>query len=170
MVSVAAVQVPSVSYDLPGGLAKGVEVIEQAAAEGIELVVFPEAWLTGYPQLVWYMVPSNDFGDLSSVYRRMFEHSVDVTHPEFGARLGAGIVNVTPLTAEELESAALRPAEEQGIAFEPALLGQLIADVGNQPGSLPLFQYALTELFDRRTGDTLTAASYRAMGIVAPNN
>ena len=87
-----------------------------------------------------------------------------LSHPEFGARLGAGIVNVTQLTAEELEAAALRPAEEQGVSFEPALLGQLIADVGNQPGALPLFQYALTELFDRRTGDVLTAASYRAMG------
>ena len=87
-----------------------------------------------------------------------------LSHPEFGARLGNGIVNVTQLTAEELEAAALRPAEEQGVSFEPALLGQLIADVGNQPGALPLFQYALTELFDRRTGDVLTAASYRAMG------
>lgn len=87
-----------------------------------------------------------------------------LSHPEFGARLGAGIVNVTQLTAEELEAAALRPAQEQGVSFEPALLGQLIADVGNQPGALPLFQYALTELFDRRTGDVLTAASYRAMG------
>ncbi len=87
-----------------------------------------------------------------------------LSHPEFGARLGAGIINVTQLTAEELEAAALRPAEAQGVSFEPALLGQLIADVGNQPGALPLFQYALTELFDRRTGDVLTAASYRAMG------
>lgn len=87
-----------------------------------------------------------------------------LAHPEFGARLGSGVVNVTPLTAEELEEAAMRPAEQQGVVLEPALLGQLIADVGGQPGSLPLFQYALTELFDRRVGDTLTAASYRAMG------
>lgn len=87
-----------------------------------------------------------------------------LAHPEFGARLGTGVVNVTPLTSEELEAAALQPAEQQGVSFEPALLGQLIADVGNRPGSLPLFQYALTELFDRRSGSTLTAASYRAMG------
>ena len=87
-----------------------------------------------------------------------------LSHPEFGARLGAGVVNVTPLSAEELEAAALRPAEQQGVSFEPALLGELIADVRSRPGSLPLFQYALTELFDRRAGSTLTAASYRAMG------
>ncbi len=87
-----------------------------------------------------------------------------LAHPEFGARLGAGVVNVTALTSEELEAAALRPAEEQGVSLEPALLGLLIADVGSRPGSLPLFQYALTELFDRRSGPTLTAAAYRAMG------
>lgn len=87
-----------------------------------------------------------------------------LTHPEFGARLGSGVVNVTAMTAEELEAAALRPAEEQGVAFEPALLGRLIADVGTQPGSLPLFQFTLTELFDRRASDTLAVASYRSMG------
>ncbi len=85
-------------------------------------------------------------------------------HPQFGARLGSGVVNVTPMTAEELEDAALKPAEQVGVGFEPALLGQLISDVGSQPGALPLFQYALTELFDRRVGDTLQASSYRSMG------
>ncbi len=85
-------------------------------------------------------------------------------HPEFGARLGNGVVNATPLTFEELEAAAIKPAASAGVSFEPALLGQLIADVGNQPSALPLFQYALTELFDRRSDDRLTAASYRAMG------
>jgi basic membrane lipoprotein Med (substrate-binding protein (PBP1-ABC) superfamily)/DNA-binding SARP family transcriptional activator len=85
-------------------------------------------------------------------------------HPEFGARVGNGVVNVTQLRAEELEAAAIGPAGLAGVTLEPALLGQLITDVGHQPGALPLFQYSLTELFDRRSGDTLTAASYRSMG------
>ncbi len=85
-------------------------------------------------------------------------------HPRFGARLGNGIINVTALTSEELEAAAARPAQEVGVQLEPALVGQIIADVGNQPGALPLFQYALTELFDRRSSDFLTVSAYRAMG------
>ncbi|MFT7475800.1 MAG: basic membrane lipoprotein Med (substrate-binding protein (PBP1-ABC) superfamily) [Verrucomicrobiales bacterium] len=85
-------------------------------------------------------------------------------HPKFGARLGNGIINVTQLSAEELEVAAVEPAKHAGVEFEPSLLGQLIADVGNQPGALPLFQYALTELFDRRSGDSLMSSTYRAMG------
>ncbi len=91
-------------------------------------------------------------------------YGLPLQHPEFGARLGTGVVNVTPMTVEELEAAALKPAERVGVGFEPALLGQLIADVGRQPGALPLFQYALTDLFDRRAGDTLLAATYRSMG------
>ncbi len=74
------------------------------------------------------------------------------------------MVNVTPLTAEELEDAAVEPARRVEIPFEPALLGQLLSDVGSQPAALPLFQYTLTELFDRRAGDLLLVSTYRAMG------
>jgi DNA-binding SARP family transcriptional activator len=74
-----------------------------------------------------------------------------LAHPEFGARLGAGVVNVTALTAEELGVAARLPAEQVEVTIEPALLGQLIGDVGSHPASLPLFQYALTELYDRQS-------------------
>ncbi|MGI9624291.1 MAG: BTAD domain-containing putative transcriptional regulator, partial [Acidimicrobiales bacterium] len=87
-----------------------------------------------------------------------------LNHPEFGARLSGSVVNVTTLSAEELEAAAVQPAATVGVEFEPALLGQLIADVGGQPGALPLFQYSLTELFDRRIGNTLMADTYREMG------
>lgn len=85
-------------------------------------------------------------------------------HPGFGARLGEGIINVTALTSEELGVAARLPAEQVGVTLEPALVGQLIGDVGTRPASLPLFQFALTELYDRRVGAVLTVASYRSMG------
>ncbi len=39
-----------------------------------------------------------------------------------------------------------------------------LSDVLGEPGALPIFQYALTELFDGRDDDRLTVASYRAMG------
>ena len=40
----------------------------------------------------------------------------------------------------------------------------MIADVAHQPGGLPLLQYALTELFERRDGDRLTLSAYREIG------
>ena len=88
-------------------------------------------------------------------------------HPEFGTEMSAGIVNVVPMSPDELEAAARRPAEEAGVVLEPALLAALLADVLGRPGGLPLFQYALTELFDRRTDQMLTLASYDSMGGVA---
>ena len=85
-------------------------------------------------------------------------------YAEFAARLASNVVNVLPLTSDELESAAQEPAARTGVSLEPALLAELLADVIGEPGALPIFQYALTELFDRRDGDVLTVAAYRAMG------
>ena len=85
-------------------------------------------------------------------------------HAEFGTRMGAGVVNVVPLTSDELEAAALEPARRSGVTLEPALLAELISDVLGQPGALPMFQYTLTELFDRRVGDVLTIDTYRSIG------
>ncbi|HVR78622.1 MAG TPA: BTAD domain-containing putative transcriptional regulator [Acidimicrobiia bacterium] len=86
-----------------------------------------------------------------------------LAYPDFGAEMGEGIVNVVPLSPDELEAAARRPAEEAGVTLEPALVVSLLADVLEQPGGLPLFQYALTELFDRRVDHTLTIATYESM-------
>ena len=80
-----------------------------------------------------------------------------LAYAEFAARLTSNVVNVLPLTSDELESAAQEPAARTGVSLEPALLAELLADVIGEPGALPIFQYALTELFDRRDGDVLTA-------------
>jgi basic membrane lipoprotein Med (substrate-binding protein (PBP1-ABC) superfamily)/DNA-binding SARP family transcriptional activator len=87
-----------------------------------------------------------------------------LAYADFAARLGPAILNVLPLTADELEEAAREPAARHGVTFEPALLTELLTDVIGEPGALPVFQYALTELFDRRTDDRLTLTAYRAMG------
>ena len=71
---------------------------------------------------------------------------------------------VVPLRAEEFERAIAGPAEQVGARFEPGLLSELVTDVADEPGALPLLQYALTELYERREGSTLTAAAYRAIG------
>ncbi len=78
--------------------------------------------------------------------------------------LGPGVINVLPLTTDELEEAAQEPTAHRGVTFEPALLAELLTDVLGEPGALPLFQYALTELFDRRTGGQLTLEAYRSLG------
>jgi WD40 repeat protein len=74
---------------------------------------------------------------------------------------------VVPLTGGELERAVTRPAERVGVGIEPGLVAQMVADVGDEPGALPLLQYALTELFDRRQDSTLVTSAYRQIGGVS---
>ena len=74
---------------------------------------------------------------------------------------------VTPMTAEELERAVSGPVEPLGVGFEPALVVRMVADVIELSGGLPLLQYALTELFERRVGSTITMAAYDEIGGVS---
>ena len=84
--------------------------------------------------------------------------------PRFGELLAERNETVPPLTADELEQAIRQPAERQGVSLESGLVAEMVADVAHQPGGLPLLQYALTELFERRDGDLLTLAAYRQIG------
>ncbi|HVO43575.1 MAG TPA: protein kinase [Aggregatilineales bacterium] len=71
---------------------------------------------------------------------------------------------VLPLAPDELREAIVGPAQGVGAAVEDELLTTIVKEVGDQPGALPLLQYALTELFDRRKGRRLTLEAYRASG------
>ena len=64
---------------------------------------------------------------------------------------------VGPMTEDELRRAIERPALLAGDEFEPGLVEMLLRDVAGQPGSLPLLQFALMELWQRREGRRLTS-------------
>jgi WD40 repeat protein/serine/threonine protein kinase/DNA-binding XRE family transcriptional regulator len=83
---------------------------------------------------------------------------------DFGELLRQRMEVVLPLTPDELEHAIVGPAERIGLQLEPGLVSTIIRDVGDQPGTLPLLQYALTELFEKRADSTLTKATYQAIG------
>ena len=71
------------------------------------------------------------------------------------------------MSPEELERAIVAPADRAGLAVEPRLLAAMIADVVDRPGALPLLQYALTELAERRADGVLTLEGYRRVGGVS---
>jgi len=71
---------------------------------------------------------------------------------------------VLPLRADELQQAIRLPAERAGLQLEPGLAAAIVADVREQPGALPLLQYALTELYERREDSHLTLDAYQASG------
>ena len=90
-----------------------------------------------------------------------------LVYPRFGELFADRTEAVPPLTPDELEQAIRHPAEQVGLRVEPGLEAAMIADVAHQPGALPLLQYALTELFERRTGGHLTIDAYREIGGVS---
>jgi DNA-binding SARP family transcriptional activator/WD40 repeat protein len=85
-------------------------------------------------------------------------------YPRIGQLLGSTTEVLNALTPEELERAIVRPAERAGLRIDGALVPQIAADVAEQPGALPLVQYALTELYDRRDDGRLTLDAYRDIG------
>ncbi len=93
-----------------------------------------------------------DFYDRPLIYPRLAE--LMRSHTEV----------VVPLTFEELERAIAGPAERVGLTLEPGLVATIAHDVEAQPGALPLLQYALTELFERREGQALKRAAYHDSG------
>jgi WD40 repeat protein len=87
-----------------------------------------------------------------------------LSYPEFGELLKKGMCTVTVPSEDELAAAIERPAASVGVHFEPGLVSRIVADVRDQPGALPLLQYALTELFAGRASDVLTLEGYAATG------
>jgi len=64
-------------------------------------------------------------------------------------QIKANCVPVTPLNAAELREAITKPAELVGLKVEPELVQRMIADVQGSPGSLPLLEFALMELWEQ---------------------
>ena len=85
-------------------------------------------------------------------------------YPALAAAMSDHQLLVGPMTEDELRRAIERPAQLAGGEFEPGLVAMLLQDVAGQPGSLPLLQFALMELWQRREGRRLTVAAYRAIG------
>ncbi|MBK9053649.1 MAG: hypothetical protein IPL78_22925 [Chloroflexi bacterium] len=75
-------------------------------------------------------------------------------------------IKLGPMTREELGRAIENPARLQSVIFEPGLVDRILDDVGREPGNLPLLEFALTLLWEKRNGRRLTHATYEAIGRV----
>ena len=78
-VDVAVVQAGSVPFDTEACVGKAVHLIEEAAATGAKVVVFPEAFVTGYPKGLNYglVVGARDAAGREE-FRFYLEAAIDV--------------------------------------------------------------------------------------------
>jgi hypothetical protein len=82
-------------------------------------------------------------------------------------QLQDAIVNISPMARSELRRAIVEPAESVGLSFEDGLVEEILSDVGDEPGNLPLLEFLLKELWDRHGPDRrLTFSLYAATGRV----
>jgi uncharacterized protein YjbI with pentapeptide repeats len=71
---------------------------------------------------------------------------------------------LAPMNRQELERAIKMPAAKFSVELESGLVNKLIDDVGNGEGSLPLQQFALTQLWQQQRPGKLTHEAYRKIG------
>jgi formylglycine-generating enzyme required for sulfatase activity/energy-coupling factor transporter ATP-binding protein EcfA2 len=76
--------------------------------------------------------------------------------------LQSRIENLGPMTRDELRQAIENPAG--AVHFEVGLVDTLLDDVADQPGTLPLLQFALREMWARLEIPQMTRANYDAIG------
>jgi predicted amidohydrolase len=79
-VRVAAVQATPVILDAKGSVEKAVRLLGEAAGDGAQLVVMPEAFVPLYPSGAWAKGASG-FGGFDKLWERLWENSVEVPGP-----------------------------------------------------------------------------------------
>ncbi len=106
----------------------------------------------------------NDFLDQAGRFKAL----IDLINTSEPPETRGGFI-MAELTPAELEAAIEKPALKRGVTFEDGLVATIANDFVNQDGSLPLLQYALTQLWDRciqanSPQRTLTIAAYEELG------
>ncbi len=74
------------------------------------------------------------------------------------------MVIATKMTPDNLRLSIEGPAEMVGLVYDHGLPDRILEEVREQPGSLPLLQFALKELYERRDGRRLTFEAYEEIG------
>jgi tetratricopeptide (TPR) repeat protein len=112
------------------------------------------------------------------VMRDDFYTTLAARAPTLMATLTENVVNVSAtLTDAELHAIAVKPAEQSGLRLQPGLAERIVADASRSARSglplhaettvLPLLEFALTQLWERREDGQLTHRAYDRIGGVA---
>lgn len=84
--------------------------------------------------------------------------------PELAKLVRDNLDIATEMTPDQLRRSIEDPARKVGVVYEEGLVETILEDVRAQPGSLPLLQYALKELFERKVGRRMTYEAYEQIG------
>ena len=103
---IAVIQRPPVFLDREKTINQVLLHIDEAAGNGASLLVFPEAYIPGYPTWIWRLRPGGDMAVSSDIHARLRQNSVDLARGDLQPVLDAAAKhNVTVvLGLNELDS------------------------------------------------------------------
>jgi len=78
MSKIAIIQHAPILSNRDATINKVVELTTEAAKEGAKLLIFPEAYIPGYPTYVWRLRPGGDMGLSSTIHDKMVNNAVDI--------------------------------------------------------------------------------------------
>jgi WD40 repeat protein len=83
--------------------------------------------------------------------------------------LAEALDSYSPIILPQIDEQGLREAVEQpakllGVNFEPGLTDLIVSDVGKEPGSLPLLEFCMTQLWERQEFRRISHNAYTAIG------
>ncbi|MDG1572495.1 carbon-nitrogen hydrolase family protein [Robiginitalea sp. M366] len=76
-IKVAAAQLSPVFLNKQKTVEKACKAIKEAGGNGAELIVFPEAFISGYPDWVW-LIPNSKGAELNELYLELIENAVSI--------------------------------------------------------------------------------------------
>ncbi|KPK12037.1 MAG: nitrilase [Acidithiobacillales bacterium SG8_45] len=89
MPKIAVVQEAPKYLDKQGTIEKAVSLVEQAAANGAELVIFPEAFVPGYPAWIWRLRPGGDWSLNEEIHSRLLDNAVNIDSDDLAPLLAS---------------------------------------------------------------------------------
>ncbi|NEO31699.1 MAG: hypothetical protein F6K36_14935 [Symploca sp. SIO3C6] len=89
-----------------------------------------------------------------------------LSYRPFADRLQETDIKLGPMSREELTEVIEQPVKKLGFKFEVGLAERILNDVEDEPGNLPLLEFALTKLWEKQAGKQLTHDAYEAIGQV----
>lgn len=113
--------------------------------------------------------PGEELGGRIRVVVTARAESLDaLVTPETSGLLSDAVLFIAPLSPDGLYEAVTRPVDAvAGLWLEPGLAERIVQDAADEPGRMPLMQFTLTRLWERRDRAMLTHAVYQELGGVA---
>ena len=85
-------------------------------------------------------------------------------HALIGEALSRGTFPLPSMDPKSIEEVIVQPATQNGVYFEDGVVSTLVAEANNHSASLPLLEFTMAELYERRVDDQVTVQAFDEIG------